>query len=481
MNNLRVSIILLAVIFLPPVLARAQGDGDLHIYCINVSNSTCAIRQGDSTLIVSPTGKRLLIDGGADCGANYVTDTFTRVIPAGGMDYMIATNWNNDHVQGMATIATYHSNQYMPQIIYDLGDLGDPGCSEPYCTTFAGKRLTPTAGDFIDMGDGPTVTFICVDGNIFDGIAVVPVVGNDRSIGVLIKYGDFDYVSCSDLSSPVEDPLGAALKTLGRKIDILHVSNHGAGTSTSNAYCANIQPRYAIISCGNGSTDPSQKVIYHLNGKTDTGGTPSPTYPPVETIYLTEESQNNLDGSNVAFLQSESNRNDGGSLHVTVRSGGCQYDITNEKSGTNPIDSGSVQLCVGTPTPTPEPVTNWPIFVRANKHSFSRSDHIEITADFQICQIPFWPYIRLRDPSGNYLYIQRTYPRQQTRLSRGAAAPFRAGAPFVLDFPLDYYPVLSTRFTNALPGTWVLEGYFLDYYGQTLGGVSRQQLTVSTN
>jgi len=67
--------------------SNGQGDGNLHIYCINVGkDSGCFYKQGDSTLIVSPTGTTMLIDAGAAgaCGADEVLATLGRVLPAGG-------------------------------------------------------------------------------------------------------------------------------------------------------------------------------------------------------------------------------------------------------------------------------------------------------------------------------------------------------------------------------------------------------------
>jgi competence protein ComEC len=486
MNNLRIFMLLVAVISLLPVFVLAQGDGNLHIYCINVCNSACGVtqRQGDSTLIISPAGKRLLIDGGGggSCGADYVTATFQRLIPTGGMDYMIATNWDDDHVQGLDDIATYNSNQYMPQKIYDIGYVDPDNPPTSYTNTFnVDMRITPAVGDAIDLGGGVTLTIVTVKGNVLGGAYVNPGTDeNAMSIGVLIQYGGFDYVTCGDLTSDVEDKLGEALKVAGRKIDILRVSHHGASTSTSNYYCSNIQPEFAVISCGAGNTygHPTQETINHLNGLTDSGDPYSPSYPAVKTIYLTEDPHNGT-ASNIKVLQP--NASSGGSLHITVTSGSC-FAFTNEGPNTNPINDGPYtshpRRMDGSPMPAPS--SYWPVYVQANKYTFSRRDRIEVTADFKTCQIPFYPYILLKDPNGNYLYIQRTWPQQRTKISRGAALPFRAGGPFVLDFPLDYYPVLSANFANALPGTWVIEGYFMDYYGQTLGGVCHQELTVSS-
>ena len=209
MRRLRTA--LLAVFFLCASCAWAEGDGNLHIYCIDVGHHAgCGfIAQGDSTLIISPTGKRMLIDGadGGNCGADSIIATLGRVAPTGGMDYMLVTHWDEDHYYGIDDVATYNSNQYMPPVIYDIGDIGASDPTSSYKTTFAGRRQTPAAGDVIDLGGGVAALIVCVNGTIHDGSPVTPSDMNERSIGVVLRYGGFDYLTCGDLPTSVENPL----------------------------------------------------------------------------------------------------------------------------------------------------------------------------------------------------------------------------------------------------------------------------------
>lgn len=474
-------ILLLSALALLSGTAAAQGDGNLHIYAINVGDKTsCFYKQGDSTLIVSPNGTRMLIDGGAAgiCGADQVIETFQRVIPEGGMDYMVTTHWDPDHSGGMVDIATYNSNQYMPTKIYDTG--GSGGAS--YDSTFAGSRVTPSPGDVIDLGGGVTATVVCVNGYIIGGGYVDPLdIDNARSIGLLIQFGEFDYLTVGDLEGVndsthrnTEVSLGQALVNAGYHVDILHAGHHGSRFSSTNEFLEMIQPEFAVISFGLGNIfgHPTQEAINHLNALDDDGDEYLPEYPPVTTIYMTEVSGNGT-ASNAKSLQSDPDA--GGSIHIAVDSSGCIV-FSNEGPGTNSFEDGPYSSDTGPPCagpgpgPGPGPIhyPNWPVYLRVNKNSFSPGDAISIKADFYPCTIPFIPYIRLKNPSGGYMYIQRTLPDNRTKTRTDGPQPFRSTGPYVLDFTLDYYPVLDAIVPNVQPGLWTVEAALLNIYGDII-------------
>jgi beta-lactamase superfamily II metal-dependent hydrolase len=487
---------LVAVFALSVSFSWAQGDGNLHIYCINVGDkSGCFYKQGDSTLIVSPNGTRLLIDGGAAgvCGASQVLDTFARVIPAGGLNWIIASHWDDDHTGGLVEIAKANGGQYMPPVVYDVGDYdSNPGAS--YSSTFSGRRQTPSVGQVIDLGWGASATVVSVNGNILGGGFVDPGdLDNARSIGFVVQYGGFDYLTLGDLEGTndsthqdTENPLATALTAAGYLIDVHHTSHHGSRFSTLNKFLQLLQPEFAVISFGRGNIfgHPTQQVMNRLNALKDDGTPYTPAYSPVETIYLTEVSEYGT-AANTRVLQP--NPDLGGSIHITSSGGGCQYTVSNEGPGTNsfndgPYPSDSGPPCPpptpGGPTPTPGlPFGDWPVKLHSNTTRFSKSDSISVTADFQTCLTPFFPYIRLIDPFGRLIYLQRVPPVRTNLLWTGPAR-FVEGGPWVLNFPLDYYPVLNISFTEAAYGTWKIQGAFLDKDGNIVGSVNEKRVIV---
>jgi outer membrane protein assembly factor BamB/beta-lactamase superfamily II metal-dependent hydrolase len=343
--------------------------GDLEIYCIEVGLDVSGFyQQGDSTLVISPNGTRLLIDGGygGDSGSNSVLALFGRVIPTGGLDYMITTHWDDDHSGGLDNIATYNSEQYMPTTIYDLGDSATEAESG-YNTAFSGKQETPDIGDVLDLGGGCTATFVSIDGNTWGGGYTDPDTdANARSIGVLIQYGGFDYLSLGDLPDDWENDLGPVIEASGVNIDVLHVSHHGSYNSTDNEFVASILPEYAVISCGdnNGHGHPHQNVINHLNAKTDGGAAYSPPYEAVTTIYTLERGDDDAGTADNVTIVGDGHDTDPtlqGSLKITVSSSGYQYSFENEGPNTNEIDDGPYDTDDSL-TPDFYGYARWPMF-----------------------------------------------------------------------------------------------------------------------
>ncbi|MDP8235250.1 MAG: lamin tail domain-containing protein, partial [Candidatus Erginobacter occultus] len=188
-----------------PVVATPTPIPNLEIYCIEVgldASDYGFYHQGDATLIISPEGQTMLIDGGAagNSAANSVLALLERVIPDGSLDYIVTTHWDGDHSQGLEDVATYNSGQYLPSTaVYDLAASGG-GAS--YDAAFSEIRTTPLVGAEIDLG-GCTALFVAVDGHLLGGRYVDPDGdANARSIGLLIRYGGFDYLTLGDLTGP---------------------------------------------------------------------------------------------------------------------------------------------------------------------------------------------------------------------------------------------------------------------------------------
>jgi len=264
-------------------------------------------------------------------------------------------------------VATYNSGQYFPSTaVYDLAASGG-GAS--YDAAFSGIRTTPFVGAEIDLG-GCTALFVAVDGNLLGGEYVDPEDdANARSIGLLIRYGGFDYLTLGDLTGPssyhpdMEGPLAEALADAGYNIDVLHVSHHGSRYSTGNEFVAELLPEYAVISCGNnnGYGHPNQDVLNRLNGLWWNGSTYYPQYTPVRIIYTLERGDpdaGTADNVKVVGNGSSYNAYDQGSLQITAGGDGSWFTFAAEGPNTNTIFDGPYLSDEGPLPPGTEVVIN---------------------------------------------------------------------------------------------------------------------------
>lgn len=277
---------ILAALVFPSVLEAQQ----LEIHVINVG-------WGQSTFIKGPgpTGKTVLLEAGnTGKGTSEVVPYLQSIghTPSAGFDYTIVGHQHCDHAGGMDEVINAGYNVRLQN--YDNGSSYTSSCITGWesaaATTTAGAPVTMTRGAVIDLGGGATLTCVVVRGQVIGGGNVSVSNENDLSIGLLLKYGGFDYFWASDLGGGADDgactgrstsqlnvettviqaisPGGASPLISSGGIDVLHVSHHGSESSTNNDLFDYSTPSVAVISTGAGQTSgwdlPRQDVVENV-------------------------------------------------------------------------------------------------------------------------------------------------------------------------------------------------------------------------
>jgi beta-lactamase superfamily II metal-dependent hydrolase len=307
----------------------------LEIHHINV-------QQGDCTLIIGPDGTTFLIDAGNNGKGNSEVVPYLEnevgLLPADGIDYMLATHRHSDHLGGLDDVieAGYdvHNNVWDNGSDYSSATVTDfLNAAE---TTTAGAVTEIPLGTVVQLGDGATATAVCVDGDVL-GYGSVPGATsdeNDRSVAILIQYGDFDYLTAGDLGGGdddnactgrvtdqvnIESPLAASLMPGGgaslltsEGIEGLHVNHHGSESSMNSDYMNELTPAVGVILVGAG-----QSSTWH-----------HPRIDVVEGVLLAEASCITADPALV--LQTEEGSPTG---EYTSYAGYCCGDITIKTTG----------------------------------------------------------------------------------------------------------------------------------------------------
>jgi beta-lactamase superfamily II metal-dependent hydrolase len=237
------------------------------------------VGQGDSTLIVSPSGTTVLIDGGDNGMGTAVIVPYLRSLGIDGLtktlDYMIATHFDGDHIGGLDEVAA----AIPPLTAYDRG--GDNLSITPaftnYVDSIAGVRQSIALGQTLDLGAGATLQALCkgedlasageqVESLIYPAgrVAVDSDNENELSIALKLSWGGFQLSVAGDLtggglnSDDVEGDLATALGD----IDVYQVNHHASLTSSSERFLRTIQPEVAVISVGtNEYGHPTQTII----------------------------------------------------------------------------------------------------------------------------------------------------------------------------------------------------------------------------
>ncbi|QRN99776.1 MBL fold metallo-hydrolase [Archangium violaceum] len=240
----------------------APRPGSLTVYFFDVG-------QGDSTLIVSPTGKTVLIDGGTPESDDRLVARVRELVP-GPLDMVILTHPHLDHLGGLAkVIQAVGARRYM-----------DPGFdhpSEAYRKLLdvvgrkVGQVMTPTPNPSapetlltIGLGEGVTLTILSPRMPQEAFLTRTRSDVNANSIVAKLTYGKTAFLFVGDAEPETEEHL------LGKPIDftstVMKVAHHGGRYSSTAPFLAAVKPQAAIISCGAGNDygHPTDEALQRL-------------------------------------------------------------------------------------------------------------------------------------------------------------------------------------------------------------------------
>ena len=274
----------------------AASGAELQVHILDVGPV-----DGDSILIISPTGQAVLIDAG-DVGKEKIVLEALKRYKVQQLDYFIATHPHRDHIGAAA--AVIKAVKTLNIIDNGLGPVtlpganptpapgktptGNPGGASNKQAPRAGKKpksATQFYDDYeeaikqsgahyeraeaakkYDLGGGARLTILAPSEPYFtkDKLKTGGNEPNANSIVVRLDYGDFSLLLAGDAEEQTEQ------RMLGKDIElqakILKVAHHGSKYATSADFLKRVHPEAAIISDGewNRYGHPWQAVLDRL-------------------------------------------------------------------------------------------------------------------------------------------------------------------------------------------------------------------------
>ncbi|MET0402710.1 MAG: ComEC/Rec2 family competence protein [Cystobacter sp.] len=252
--------LLLALLVL---LAAFPGHtASLSVYFLDVG-------QGDAALIVSPTGKTVLIDAGPPEAAERLAPRVRQLVQ-GPLDLVILTHPHLDHLGGMSRVLqTVGVRRFMdpgfdhPSDAYRrLLDL--VGQEAQQVMTPAPNPTNPEEPLTIGLGEGAALSIF------WPRVPQEPFLKNTRSdpnsnsIVARLSYGETSFLFMGDAEPETEAAL--LRKTPDYGATVLKVAHHGGRHSSTAPFLAAVRPQAAVISCGAGNDygHPTPEVIQRL-------------------------------------------------------------------------------------------------------------------------------------------------------------------------------------------------------------------------
>jgi beta-lactamase superfamily II metal-dependent hydrolase len=249
-------VLCLLAIFVQDATATA---GTLDIYWVDVEG-------GAATLIVSPDGQSMLIDTGFpgqdNRDAKRIFDV-TQEAKLTRIDLLVITHFHRDHVGGLEALA-----EMIPiEACVDHGtntEESNHQWVEAYMRVCGDKRAPVAAGQEIPFGpvdvdvvasDGRLVTSPLNDGSANALCATAEHRAqaspeNQRSVGVLLTYGEFTFLDLGDFNWAKEIELSCPVNLVG-EVTVYQTSRHGAWDDAgAPTHLFAIKPQVIVVNNG---------------------------------------------------------------------------------------------------------------------------------------------------------------------------------------------------------------------------------------
>ena len=234
-------------------------NGNLEIYYFDVGEAdSILIKENDYTMLIDAGNNE---DG--ENLVNYLKDD----IGISNINIVVGTHPHEDHIGGLDNIINSFDIEkiYLPNVITTSKTFKDVlnAIEDRHY-----KITIPKVDESIILGD---LRFKVLNTGTDEKNL------NDSSIVLRLDYGSTSYLFTADISSQIEKEL----LNSDIDVDVLKISHHGSGYSSSIDFLKSVSPKYAIISVGKDNTynHPSSKVIKRLNDmnvevyRTDDSGT----------------------------------------------------------------------------------------------------------------------------------------------------------------------------------------------------------------
>lgn len=213
---------------------QAEPD-DLQVHFIDVG-------QGDATLILCD-GRAMLIDAGDNKHGTAVQNYLTKQ-GVESLDYLVLTHPDEDHIGGGDVVISKFEvgTLIMPSYEKNTVTFRDVEAAMKYSRL---KSTEPEPGDTYSLGNAEFTIIAPVTTEYGEET-------NNYSVGLRLVLGETSFLFTGDAEKEAEEDIlnnGMVLRA-----DVYKAGHHGSNSSSGKAFVGEVDPAYAVISCGEGNS-----------------------------------------------------------------------------------------------------------------------------------------------------------------------------------------------------------------------------------
>jgi beta-lactamase superfamily II metal-dependent hydrolase len=252
-----IAISLLSLLGCTPTVSTVANTPTLNDSSESLKVIFLDVGQGASQLLISPSGKTMLIDAGNNDKETLMLD-YLKKYNLTKLDIVIGTHPDADHIGGLDKVIDHFDigKIYMPKVQSNTKTF------ESVLRSISKKDLkvsTAKAGLQLQWDDKVTIQMIAP-------VKAYPD-ANDNSAVIHVIYGKTSFMLTGD--AEVESEQGMIASGADLQSDVLLVGHHGSKSSTSLDFLRMVKPQYAIIQSGkdNKYGHPHTVTLNHLKAQ----------------------------------------------------------------------------------------------------------------------------------------------------------------------------------------------------------------------